>query len=108
MDSLSMALGQMREVFQRELDRVLQKVEELSKDMALYKCDVAAKEARRHVKTKKVEVPKPQNYSGAHDAFEVENFLWGLKQYFDVAGMTNDADNVRNTSLYLTNTIMLW
>lgn len=107
-ESLNEALSQMRDLFQRQFDQVLQKMENLSADVALCKLAVVAGEATGHVQTVKVEVPKPKTFSGARNAREVENFLWGLEQYFQAAGMTDDASKVRNAALYLADTAMLW
>ena len=60
------------------------------------------------IEARKVEVPKPKTFNGIRNAWEVENFLWGLEQYFEAAGVTDDAHKIRNVTLYLTDTAMLW
>ena len=39
----------------------------------------------------RVDVPKPKPFTGSRSAKDVDNFVWGMEQYFRVAGTTEDA-----------------
>ena len=81
--------------------------QEVKQELAIYKAAVstwvmATQEASR------VEVPKPQRFSGKRDAKELDNFLWHMEQYFEAIALTDEATKVRTTTLYLTDTVTLW
>ena len=63
---------------------------------------IATQEASR------VEVLKPQGFSGKRDAKELDNFLWHMEQYFEAIALTNEAAKVRIATLYLIDTATLW
>ena len=56
----------------------------------------------------RVEVPKPQGFSGKWEAKELDNFLWHMDQYFKVILLTDEVTKVRTATLYLTDTTALW
>ncbi|RVW27812.1 hypothetical protein CK203_102631 [Vitis vinifera] len=56
----------------------------------------------------RVEVPKPQGFSGKRDAKELDNFLWHMERYFEAIALTDEAAKVRTATLYLTDTATLW
>ncbi|XP_039038705.1 uncharacterized protein LOC120176331 [Hibiscus syriacus] len=41
------------------------------------------------------DIPKPEKFKGTRSAQDVENFLWGLDQYFAATGITEDAKKWR-------------
>ena len=49
----------------------------------------------------RVEVLKPQGFSGKRDANELDNFLWHMEQYFEAISLTDEATKVRTATLYL-------
>ncbi|KAL0336610.1 UNVERIFIED_CONTAM: hypothetical protein Sradi_4872900 [Sesamum radiatum] len=49
----------------------------------------------------KVKVPDPKPFGGARSAKELENFLWDMETYFQVARML-EAEKVSITSIYFT------
>ena len=55
----------------------------------------------------RVEVPKPQGFSGKRDAKELDNFLWHMERYFEAIALTDEAVKVRTATLYLTDTTTL-
>ncbi|KAL6314379.1 hypothetical protein AAG906_021437 [Vitis piasezkii] len=59
-------------------------------------------------KASKVEVPKPQGFSGKRDAKELDNCLWHMERYFEAITLTDEAAKVRTVTPYLTNTTTLW
>ena len=56
----------------------------------------------------RIEILKPQGFSGKRDAKELDNFLWHMEQYFEAIALTDEATKVRTATLYLTNTVTLW
>ncbi|KAF2287784.1 hypothetical protein GH714_002711 [Hevea brasiliensis] len=55
----------------------------------------------------KVEVPK-QSSKGISQCQEIDNFLWGLEQYFQAIGIDEDARKIKHAPLYLADTTMVW
>ena len=51
--------------------------------------------------TNTIQVPKPSTYSGNRKAMEVENFLFGLEQYFEAKGVRDDATKITNAPTFL-------
>ena len=56
----------------------------------------------------RVDVPKPVGFSGARSAKEVDNFLWGMEQYFRMSGMTTDEVRMGAAAMYLQDIMLLW
>lgn len=56
----------------------------------------------------KIDVPKPNSYSGARSAKELDNFIWNLEQYFEGSGVRDDREKLRVGPLFLADTAMLW
>ena len=75
--------------------------------MAIYKAVVLARVMATQ-EALRVEVPKPQGFSGKQDAKELDNFFWHMEQYFEAISLTDEAAKVRIATLYLTNTTTLW
>ena len=57
--------------------------------------------------TSRVEVPKPQGFSGKRDAKELDNFLWHVERYLEAIALTDEMAKVRIANLYLTDTTTL-
>ncbi|XP_054805380.1 uncharacterized protein LOC129308324 [Prosopis cineraria] len=55
-----------------------------------------------------LKVPKPAMYNGARSATIVENFLFGLEQYFEAMGVSNDSIRINNASTFLRDAAQLW
>ncbi|KAK4388202.1 hypothetical protein Sango_2426800 [Sesamum angolense] len=55
----------------------------------------------------KVKVPDPKPFGHARSAKELENFLWDMETYFQVARIPK-AEKVSITSMYLTGDVKLW
>ncbi|EOY03061.1 Uncharacterized protein TCM_017485 [Theobroma cacao] len=56
----------------------------------------------------RLEVPKPKELRCKRDAKEIDNFLWGLEQYFKVTGISTDDHQMTAASMYLGDTALLW
>lgn len=55
-----------------------------------------------------IQVPKPSTYNGTRNATEVENFLFGLEQYFEAKGVMDDATRIGSAPTYLREAAQLW
>lgn len=102
-------LSKMRQVNKKELNNTLAHIEEMHEDLALCKRALAmGADTSDNVEAKRIEVPKPKSFGGSCNAREVDNFLWGLDQYFGAIGITEEDAKIRTAALYLTDTAMLW
>ncbi|KAE8692821.1 cytochrome P450 78A7-like [Hibiscus syriacus] len=54
------------------------------------------------------DIPKLEKFKGTRSAQDVENFLWGLDQYFAATGITEDAKKVSIASVYLSEVALMW
>ncbi|KAH7663360.1 hypothetical protein IHE45_14G048400 [Dioscorea alata] len=55
----------------------------------------------------KIDVLRPKPYNGSRNAKEIDNYFWGLEQYFKAHGL-EEAKKVDSTTLYLTNAVKIW
>ena len=81
--------------------------QEIRQELAIYKVVVSA-QVMTIDEASRVEVPKPQGFSGKRDAKELDNFLWHMERYFEAITLTDEAAKVRTVTLYLTDTTTLW
>ncbi|KAJ9693691.1 hypothetical protein PVL29_009579 [Vitis rotundifolia] len=81
--------------------------QEIRQELAIYKAAVSAWVMATQGASR-VEVPKPQGFSGKRDAKELDNFLWHMERYFEAIALTDEATKVRTATLYLTDTATLW
>ncbi|KAJ9686135.1 hypothetical protein PVL29_015160 [Vitis rotundifolia] len=81
--------------------------QEIRQELAIYKAAVSA-QVMATQEASRVEVPKPQGFSGKRDAKELDNFLWHMERYFEVIALIDEAAKVRTVTLYLTDTATLW
>ncbi|KAA3481011.1 reverse transcriptase [Gossypium australe] len=52
--------------------------------------------------------PKLRKLKRTKSVRDVNNFLWGMEQYFRAIGIKDDAAKVNITSMYFTNVAPLW
>ncbi|GMI78261.1 hypothetical protein HRI_001495400 [Hibiscus trionum] len=92
---------------QAEVAVLRKEIEDLKSEVLVYKAavrnGVVASPSRVLV-----DVPKPKHFEGMRSAQQVENFLWGLEQYFKASCIIEDADKVSIASIYLSNNALLW
>ncbi|CAN1153394.1 hypothetical protein LINPERHAP2_LOCUS19375 [Linum perenne] len=77
----------MRETYQAELVGIKEELENLKGDMSLCKRAMANGDV---IAASRVDVPRPKSYGGSRNAKELENFLWGLEQYFEASGIRDE------------------
>ncbi|KAI3465182.1 hypothetical protein Pfo_021845 [Paulownia fortunei] len=83
-------------------------IEILREDLAVCKKTATTVGASTSVVSPRVDYHKPNRFDGQRDAKKVENFLWQIERYFEGLNLTDKASRVRTTSLYLTDTAILW
>ncbi|KAH9610423.1 hypothetical protein KSS87_020161 [Heliosperma pusillum] len=79
---------------------------EAKTDLALYRAAVAGTTTIREAP--KIRVPEPTKYNGKRDSKEIDNFLWGLEQYFDALKITEDDMKIKSATMYLAEDAILW
>lgn len=57
---------------------------------------------------RRIDVLNLDTYDGTSNAIVLDNFLFGLEQYFDVVGVCNEASKVGTTPTYLRGIAQLW
>ncbi|KAI5673638.1 hypothetical protein M9H77_14002 [Catharanthus roseus] len=107
-DEFMVEVASLRDVHQREINSLLMQLEEARGDLALCKKAVLAGSTTSMVEPRRVDIPKPKSFAGTRNAREVDNFLWGLEQYFDTVGIIEEGAKIKSAALYLTDTAMLW
>lgn len=55
-----------------------------------------------------LKVPKPDIYNGTQNATLVENFIFGLEQYFDAMGVIDDAAKISHAPTFLRESAQMW
>jgi hypothetical protein len=58
--------------------------------------------------TTRLRVPEPKKFTGAHDAKEVENFLWQMKEFLKKSFAKDEAVKVRATIMWLADDAIVW
>ena len=81
------------------------KLEDLADEVVLLK--KAVRGSSNPVGGRKTKVPNPSSYSGVRNAKDLENFLWDMEQYFQVAHV-NDAERVTVACMFLCGDAKLW
>lgn len=53
----------------------------------------------------KVDVPKLKEFMGMRFVIHVDNFLWGMEQFFHTGSIMDDATKVNTVAMYFTNVV---
>ncbi|XP_006442944.2 uncharacterized protein LOC18048069 [Citrus clementina] len=94
--------GEYDEFTMDELLTVCAEVEEVRSDWAWHKHTLSASPASTSTSDARcIDVSKPDTYDGTCNATIVDNFLFGLDQYFDAMGIRDEASKVGTTPIYL-------
>ncbi|EOY14077.1 Uncharacterized protein TCM_033272 [Theobroma cacao] len=56
----------------------------------------------------KVDIPKPKEFKGQWSAQDINNFLWGMEQYFRATNIVHDGKKINTALMYLTDLVCLW
>lgn len=100
-------LEEFKESLLAELASIREEVKEVKSDWSLCKM-VVTQGAITSQTTLRVDVPRPKTFNGSRNAREIDNFLWGLEQYFDASGVVEDGMKIKTAALYFTDAAMLW
>ncbi|MFQ6667960.1 hypothetical protein Gotur_033802 [Gossypium turneri] len=82
------------------------RIEDLERELAL--CQAAVGEGVSSAALSWEDVPKLKEFVGTRSAFDVDNSLWRMENYFRAKGITNDAIKINTTSMFLTDIALLW
>ncbi|RVX15013.1 hypothetical protein CK203_008030 [Vitis vinifera] len=75
-------LASMKSRIETLATRMESRDQEVKQELAIYKAAVSARVMATQGASR-VEVPKPQGFSGNRDAKELDNFLWHMERYFE-------------------------
>ncbi|KAL9408761.1 hypothetical protein AB3S75_047194 [Citrus x aurantiifolia] len=102
-------LLKLRSFVQDELRAVRAEVDEVRSDWAWHKRTLSTSPASANSSdARRIDVPKPDTYDGTRNATIVDNFLFGLDQYFDAMGVRDEASKVGTAPTYLRGAAQLW
>ncbi|KAK8325006.1 hypothetical protein V6Z12_A11G022100, partial [Gossypium hirsutum] len=85
-----------------------EEIAELKGELTIYKVALGNEGLAAVTPKPSVDVPKPKEFKGTRSAREVDNFLWGVEQYFRAKGIADDATKVITAAMYLTDIALLW
>ncbi|KAK5840084.1 hypothetical protein PVK06_008952 [Gossypium arboreum] len=85
-----------------------EEIAELKGELTIYKAALGNGGLAAVTPTPSVHVPKPKEFKGTRSAREVDNFLWGVKQYFRANDIADYATKVITAAMYLTDIALLW
>ncbi|KAK8284419.1 hypothetical protein V6Z12_D08G158900 [Gossypium hirsutum] len=85
-----------------------EEIAELKGELTIYKVALGNGGLAALTPKPSVDVPKPKEFKGTRSARDVDNFFWGIEQYFRAKGITEDATKVTTAAMYLTDVALLW
>lgn len=99
-EALCNEISSIRAELQKELEAV-------KKDIFL--CKIATSQGVLNPQLiPRVDILPPKCFDRSRSARELDNFLWGLEQFYEASGMVDDAMKIKTTPLYLTDVATLW
>ena len=102
-------LLKLRSFVQDELRAVRAEVDKVRSDWAWHKRTLSASPASANASdARRIDVPKPNTYNDTRNATIVDNFLFGIDQYFDAIGVRDEASKVGTAPTYLRGAVQLW
>ncbi|KAE8665117.1 cytochrome P450 78A7-like [Hibiscus syriacus] len=88
---------------------IMREVKELKSELFVYKAAVLnGVTGEAQAPRPRIDVPKPKEYKGSRNSQDVENFIWGMEQFFRGMGIEDDTTKVNVASNYLNDVAMLW
>ncbi|XP_039021247.1 uncharacterized protein LOC120153338 [Hibiscus syriacus] len=88
---------------------LMREMNELKSELLVYKAAVLnGVTGEAQAPRPRIDVPKPKEFKGSRTAQDVENFIWGMEQFFRGMGIGDDATKVNVASNYLADAAMLW
>lgn len=101
----------MRKFMEEELHALRKDVDEVRAEcLSRHNANGTASTSTSHVmaSTHHIKVPKPEMYNGTRNATIVENFLFGLEQYYEALGIVDDGAKIANAPNFLREAAQLW
>ncbi|KAK8366383.1 hypothetical protein V6Z12_A02G116100 [Gossypium hirsutum] len=83
-------------------------IAELKGELTIYKVALGNGGLAAAAPKPNIDVPKPKEFKGIRSARDVDNFLWGIEQYFCAKGITEDVTKVTTAAMYLSDVALLW
>lgn len=83
-------------------------IAELKGELTIYKVALGNGGLAAAAPKPNIDVPKPKEFKGTRSARDVDNFLWGIEQYFCAKGITEDVTKVTTAAMYLSDVALLW
>ncbi|KAL4383857.1 hypothetical protein GQ457_15G020440 [Hibiscus cannabinus] len=92
-----------------EVESMKAEIKELKNELRTYQATLKSGMLSEVAAPKlKIDAPRPSKFSGLRLAQDVDNFIWGLDQYFRVMRINDDTTNVNIAFVYLTDVALLW
>ncbi|KAK5802548.1 hypothetical protein PVK06_030150 [Gossypium arboreum] len=85
-----------------------EEIAELKGELTIYKAALGNGGLAAVTPKPSVDAPKPKDFKGTRSAREVDNFLWGVEQYFCAKGIADVATKVITAAIYLIDIALLW
>ncbi|XP_054793649.1 uncharacterized protein LOC129299213 [Prosopis cineraria] len=107
--SLRRDLADLRKYVRDEVRGLRSQMDEIHHEWESHRCvSSPISGSTSNVTSQGLKVPKPAMYNGARSATIVENFLFGLEQYFEAMGVSNDLIKINNASTFFRDAAQLW
>ncbi|MBA0612516.1 hypothetical protein Godav_013112, partial [Gossypium davidsonii] len=85
-----------------------EEIAELKGELTIYKAALGNGGLATVASKPSVDVPKPNEFKGTRSIRDVDNFLWGIEQYFRAKGIMEDVTKVTTAAMYLIDVALLW
>ncbi|KAK8283219.1 hypothetical protein V6Z12_D08G079200 [Gossypium hirsutum] len=96
------------DVIEAMVTALKEEIAELKGELTIYKVALCNGGLAAVAPKPSVDVPKPKEFKGTRSVRDVDNFLWGIEQYFRAKGIMEDATKVTTAAMYLTDVALLW
>lgn len=107
--SLTQGLSDLRKFVEGELHNLNAEMDEIRhKGQSYYRISSPGSTSTTTAAAQGLKVPRPATYNGTRNATMVENFIFGLEQYFEAMGLTDDHSKIRNAPTFLRDAAQLW
>ena len=108
MQALANEVNELRQYAQREIDALRKEMQGIRSEYRAHHSVGSSASTSVTPMVTGLKVPKPAMYEGTRSATVVENFLFGLEQYFEAMGVVDDAAKIGNAPNFLRDAAQLW
>ncbi|KAK8359086.1 hypothetical protein V6Z12_A04G071500 [Gossypium hirsutum] len=106
-DAIEEKLSGRNDAIEAMMAALKEEIAELKGELTIYKAALGNGGLAAVAPKPSVDVPKPKEFKGTRSTRDVDNFLWGVEQYFCAKGITDDATKVIIAAMYLTDVALL-